>query len=90
MSEHDKMMAFGHWLQLRRENLKNELVALATDRAKPVDAVRIKAGHIEDCTHVLVAFTELYNGELNKFMEGYLGQPPSEEEESTDESTNTA
>lgn len=85
MSDHDKMMAFGIWLTERKAVLQAELCALAIDRTKPVDAIRIKAGHVENLAFVLERFTELYRGDLNKFREAYLGQSPESEEESDGE-----
>jgi len=84
MSDHDKMMAFGHWLTARRDLLKNELFALSVDRNKPIDAIRIKAGHVEDCSAVLAAFTELYNSELKTFNREFLGIEPEKEEEESE------
>lgn len=83
MSELDKMMAFGSWLTQRQLQFQAELCSLAIDRTKPIDAVRIKAGHFEATTQILKAFTELYNGDIGKFLQEYLGQEP-EAEESTD------
>ena len=82
MSELDKMMAFGSWLTQRQAAFKSELCALGIDRTKPIDAIRIKAGHLEAATIILQAFTELYKGDLNKFLVEYMGQQPDEEEES--------
>lgn len=83
MSELDKMMAFGSWLTQRHQQFQAELCSLAIDRTKPIDALRIKAGHLEATTQILKAFTELYRGDLGKFLEEYLGQAPEAEEEST-------
>lgn len=79
MSDHDKMMAFGHWLTERRAQFAAELSALGIDRTKPIDAIRIKAGHLECMQLTLQAFTELYNGDLEKFMQNYLGKQPENE-----------
>ena len=87
MSDLDKMMAFGNWLSQRRLVAQAELCSLGIDRTKPIDAIRIKAGHLEATTTILKAFTELYNGSLSKFMTEYLGVPEEEEEESDGEST---
>ena len=76
------MMAFGNWLAQRRLSFQAELSALAIDRTKPIDAIRVKAGHLEAATIMLKAFTELYNGSLSKWMEEYLGVPEEDEEES--------
>jgi hypothetical protein len=81
MSDHDKMLAFGSWLTSKRLQLLSELYSLSINRDSPVDAIRIKAGHIECITQVLEVFKELYNGDLNKFMEEYLGQKPEEEDD---------
>lgn len=86
MSELDKMMAFGHWLTARQVDHGAQLVALSINAKVPVDALRVKAGHLEATTHILAAFKELYNGDLNKFKQEYLGEQPEEEEkESKDE-----
>ena len=84
MSDLDKMMAFGNWLSQSRLRFQAELCALGIDRTKPIDAIRIKAGHLEAATIILQAFTELYNGSLSKFMTEYLGQAPEEDEEESD------
>ncbi len=78
MSDLDKMMAFGSWLTSKRLQLLTELFSLSINRDAPVDSIRIKAGHIECITQVLGVFKELYDGDLNKFMEEYLGQKPEE------------
>lgn len=82
MSELDKMMAFGHWLNERRVQLGNELVQMSTSSKYPESAVRVKAGHVEAFNMVLAAFKELYDGDLNTFLKEYLGMTPEEEEES--------
>lgn len=82
MSDLDKMMAFGHWLTMRREQLTNELLQMSVSVKYPEAAIRVKAGHIESTTHILDAFKELYNGELNKFKVSKLGHPEESEEES--------
>jgi hypothetical protein len=83
MSDHDKMMAFGHWLSLKHDQEVRELSALAADRSKPIDAIRIKAGHVESSMFILQAFTDLYKEDLGKFNEKWLGKPPDAEEEPT-------
>lgn len=85
MSEHDKMMAFGSWLSTRKASVASELYQLSINASQPVDKIRVKAGHLEALQHVLEAFTDLYKGDLNKFMQEYLGQAPEEEEESNDD-----
>jgi hypothetical protein len=85
MSELDKMMAFGHWLEQRRLQFQAELCALSIDRSKPIDAIRVKAGHLECAQLTLQAFSDLYNGDLGKFMHEYLGQPLEDEEESEED-----
>ena len=82
MSDFDKMVAFGHWLELKRVQMHNELFATAVSKLHPESVIRVKAGHVEAFTQVLETFRELYNGDLNKFMVDYLGQAPEEEEES--------
>jgi hypothetical protein len=85
MSDLDKMMAFGNWLTSRKAQLTMELYSLSLNTKLPIGTIRIKAGHLEATQHVLDAFKDLYNGDLNKFMEEYLGQAPEEEDkESTD------
>lgn len=85
MSDLDKMMAFGSWLTARKLQLHSELFALSANRSMPVDAIRIKAGHLENTVQILDLFAELYKGDLQKFMEEHLGQAPEKEEkESTD------
>lgn len=85
MSDRDKMMAFGNWLSERIQATQLELYALSVNAKVPVDALRVKGGHLESLGFVMHAFKELYNGDLNKFMVEYLGQKPEEEEK---ESTN--
>jgi hypothetical protein len=80
MSDLDKMVAFGNWLTQRGHHLSAELFALSVNAKVPIDALRIKAGHIESTGHILAAFKELYHGDLNKFMVDYLGQAPEEED----------
>lgn len=82
MSDLDKMMAFGHWLAQRKAVFQAELTALSIDRTKPIDAIRIKAGHAEAAAIFLTAFTDLYNKDLGFFKKEYLGISEEEEEES--------
>ena len=82
MSDLDKMRAFGHWLSERKAQALSELYQLSTNASQPVDKMRVKGGHIEAFDLVLHAFSELYNGDLNKFLVEYLGYAPETEEES--------
>jgi len=85
MSDTDKMMAFGSWLSTKRLQLTAELYSLSVNTKAPIDAVRLKAGHIEATQQILEAFTKLYRGDLNKFEVDYLGKDPEKEDkESTD------
>ena len=86
MAEFEKLQAFGQWLVNRREVLKSELAAIAADRTKPPAAIRIKAGHVEDTTAILMTFKELYEGDLNKFRQDHLGIEPETEEGAKDDS----
>jgi hypothetical protein len=81
------MMAFGHWLVAHQTQLHTELYSLSINRTMPLDAIRIKAGHLESVTFILQAFTDLYKGDLNKFMKDWLKQEPTPEPEDK-ESTN--
>ena len=81
MSDHDKMMAFGHWLTERRAQLQAELAMTCVNKLQPEAAIRVKAGHLESTVFILDAFRELYEGDLTKFMEERLGQKPEAEEE---------
>jgi len=82
MSDLDKMMAFGHWLTLKKAQLHTELFQVSTNANHSEAKIRVKAGHVEAYTQCLEVFSELYNGDLNKFEESYLGRKPDEEEES--------
>jgi hypothetical protein len=82
VSDFDKMVAFGHWLEMKRVQMHNELFATAVSKLHPEAAIRVKAGHVEAFTQVLEVFKELYHGDLNKFMVERLGQAPEEEEDS--------
>lgn len=81
MSDYDKMQAFGSWLTSRKVVLTGELYALSVNREAPLDAIRIKAGHVEAMSSALDAFTELYHGELQTFMKDRLGVEATEEDE---------
>jgi hypothetical protein len=80
MTDQDKMMAFGSWLNSRIQQLQLELYALSVNSKVPVDSIRVKAGHMEAFGHVLAAFKDLYHGDINKFMQEYLGQQPEEDD----------
>lgn len=82
MSDLDKMMAFGHWLSLRKEQLNSELIQISTNATHSEAKIRVKAGHLESVTHVLEAFSDLYRDDLGKFKVQYLGHQPESEEES--------
>lgn len=81
MSDADKMMAFGTWLTTRKAQHTAELFSLSLNTKAPVDALRIKAGHVEAFSVVLDAFTELYRGDVTKFNEAYLDIPIDEEDD---------
>jgi hypothetical protein len=80
MSELDKLMAFGSWLQSKKIQHGAELYSLSVNTRCPLDAIRLKAGHLEATQHILDAFASLYNGDINKFMQEYLGQASEEED----------
>ncbi len=80
MSENDKLIAFGSWLTAKRVQHSAELYSLSINIKAPIDALRVKAGHVEATQHILDAFTELYKGDLNQFMREYLGQAPEGED----------
>ncbi len=84
MSDNDKLMAFGSWLTAKRLQHSAELYSLSINVKAPLDAVRLKAGHVEATQSILDAFTELYKGDLNQFMREYLGREPEEDKESKD------
>lgn len=88
MSEHDKMMAFGHWLAERQAQARAELVQMGGSIKYPEAALRVKSGQIEAFDLTFTAFRDLYNGDLNKFMKQYLGrQLEGDDEEETDGSS---
>lgn len=84
MTEQDKLMAFGSWLTTRSQTLQAELFATATNGKQPDAAVRVKAGHVEAMAHVLASFRSLYQNDLAKWTEEYLGVTPKQEEEESD------
>lgn len=84
MSDLDKMRAFGHWLNLKKVQHGAELYSLSINTRVPIDALRIKAGHLEATQYILDAFSSLYNGDINKFMTEYLEQQPEEEDQDPD------
>lgn len=81
MSENNKLMAFGSWLSAKKIQHSNELYSLTLNTKVPVDAIRLKAGHLEATQMILEAFTLLYKDPLNKFMVEYMGSKPTEEDE---------
>ena len=81
MSDLDKMVVFGRWLTERGIMLQRDLYSLSVNAKAPIDAIRVKAGHVECTAHILAAFKDLYNGDLNKFTQEYLGETPEEEKE---------
>jgi len=82
MSENEKLMAFGSWLTSKKIQHSNELYSLSLNTKAPIDAVRLKAGHLEATQYVLDAFTILYKQDLKQFMREYMGSDPDAEEES--------
>ncbi len=80
MSDHDKMMAFGHWLTLRKDTILTELVQLSVNANHAEAKIRVKAGHLEGMQHVLEAFMDLYKHDVGRFNAMYLGVPEEEEE----------
>jgi hypothetical protein len=85
MSENEKLMAFGSWLTSKKIQHSNELYSLSLNVKAPIDAVRLKAGHLEATQYVLDAFTILYKQDLKQFMREYMGSDPDAEEESKED-----
>jgi hypothetical protein len=81
MTENDKLIAFGSWLTAKKIQHGAELFSLSINVKAPVDAVRLKAGHLEATQHILEAFTTLYKQDINAFMREYMGSNPNEEED---------
>lgn len=80
MSDYEKLTAYGSWLTSRKVILTGELYALSINRDSPLDAIRIKAGHLEATSAALEAFTELYHGDVGTFMKERLGASPEDDE----------
>lgn len=85
MSDYDKMVAFGRYLTEGTIKYRAELMNLCQDVTKPIDAIRLKAGHTEAYAEILSVFSELYEGDLEKFKESYL--EGYKEEKEKDESS---
>lgn len=80
MSENDKLLAFGRFLVSMRAKQTAELYDHSINRLSPIDAIRIKAGQIEATGFILAAFKELYDGDVDEFLERRLGIVRTQEE----------
>lgn len=81
MTDNDKLMAFGTWLELRLRTLQAELFSLGINAQQPPARIRVKAGQLEAMAHVTRAFKDLYQGELKTFKEEYLDIKPEQDED---------
>lgn len=81
MSDYDKMVAFGRYLTETLIRRRDELMSNCSNIERPVDAIRLKYGHVEAYTEILNVFSELYEGDLEKFKESYFDGYKEEKEE---------
>ncbi len=84
MSDYDKMVIFGKFLTERAVILEAQLYSMCQDVKQPIDAVRLKYGHLENTKDILIAFAELYNGDINQFKKHHM----SDDEEGENEDGN--
>lgn len=80
MSDYDKMLTFGRYLTEGVIRYREELMSNCRDITRPIDAIRLKYGHIEAYTEILNAFTDLYEGDLEKFKLDYIAGYKEEKE----------
>lgn len=77
--EQEKLAAFGSWLTAKKIQFGGDLYQLSLNAKAPMDAIRIKAGHLEAANQILEAFSLLYKEPLEKFMVNYMGAKEEEE-----------
>ena len=80
MSDYDKMVAFGRYLTETLIRRRDELMSNCSNIERPIDAIRLKYGHVEAYTEILNVFSELYEGDLEKFKESYFDGYKEEKE----------
>jgi hypothetical protein len=81
MSDFDKMVIFGRYLTQGLIKYRDQLMSNCSDISKPIDAIRLRSGHVEAYTEILNVFTELYEGDIEKFKEAYIEGYKEEKEE---------
>lgn len=81
MSENDKMIIFGQYLTEMAVRNKAMLFSTCQNVQQPIDAIRLKYGHLECSTEILAAFTLLYNGDVNDFKKAYIEEDEKEKKE---------
>lgn len=69
-----KMAAFGKYLTMQVVRYREELHSVCANDKVGIETVKRKYGHLEAFTEVLNTFSELYNGDLEKFNVEYLNQ----------------
>jgi hypothetical protein len=80
MSDFDKMVAFGKYLTQGLIKYRDQLMSECSNIDRPIDAIRLKYGHVEAYTEILNVFTELYEGDIEKFKESYIDGYKEEKE----------
>jgi hypothetical protein len=81
MSDFDKMVIFGRYLTQGLIKYRDQLMSNCSDISKPIDAIRLRSCHVEAYTEILNVFTELYEGDIEKFKEAYIEGYKEEKEE---------
>ena len=76
-----KLMAFGQWLTEQTVQRGHELSAVCGNDKMELPTVKRKYGQLEAFTEILKAFSELYEGDLDKFRTSYLNETKENENE---------
>jgi hypothetical protein len=86
MSDFDKMVIFGKYLTEGLIKNRDQLMSTCAQVNNTSDAIRLKYGHVEAYTEILNVFTELYEGDLEKFKEAYIeGYKEEKEKDDTND-----
>jgi hypothetical protein len=87
MSDFDKMVAFGQYLTEGVVKYRSQLMSECANVTRSIDAIRLRSGHVEAYVEILNAFTDLYEGDIEKFKKSYF--EGYKEEKEKDESQDT-
>lgn len=73
-AEHSKMVLFGKWLTLQVRDYQAALNGACSDYKVKDALIRIKYGNLEAFGQCLSVFSELFEGDTDKWIKSYLAE----------------